>query len=44
MSIEILDIMETMRKSILTYILGVLVEIKKYQTNDEIESYITKAL
>ncbi|QNU68474.1 hypothetical protein EHE19_008780 [Ruminiclostridium herbifermentans] len=44
MSIEILDIKETMRKPILTDILGVLIEIRKYQTNNEIENYINKAL
>ncbi len=32
MSIEILNINETMRKSILTDKLGVLIEIRKYQT------------
>ncbi len=44
MAIEILNIKETMRKSVLTDILGVLVEIKKYQTNDKIEDYINRAL
>lgn len=43
-SIEFLNFKETVQKSILTDILEVLVEIKKYQTNDKIEDYINKAL
>lgn len=44
MSINILEVKETMRKVILLGILGILVEITKYQTNDEIENYIFSAL
>lgn len=44
MSIKISDIKETMRKLILIDILGILVLIRKYQTTDEIESYIINAL
>jgi len=44
MSINLADVKETMRKLILIDILSVLVMIRKYQTNDEIESYIMKSM
>ena len=44
MAIDISNVRETMRKSILLDVLGVLAIIRKYQTNDEIESYIFKSL
>ena len=43
MGINILDIRETMRKLILLDILEILAAIRKYQTTDEIESYIFSA-
>lgn len=44
MSLKITDIKETMQKSILLDIINALTEIRKYQTTDEIDSYIMKAL
>ena len=44
MSINILDVKETMRKVILLDILDILTIIKKNQLTDEINSYIFKAL
>ena len=44
MDIKLSDVRETMRKQILLDILGVLIVIRKYQTTDEIEEYITNAL
>lgn len=44
MSINILNVKETMRKLILLDILEVLAAIRKHQTNDEIESYIFNVL
>jgi len=44
MAIEISNVKETMRKLVLIDILSVLAMIRKYQTNDEIESYIFDAL
>ncbi|MHB1392975.1 MAG: hypothetical protein ACYCYE_07850 [Clostridia bacterium] len=43
MSINIADIRATMQKLILSDILAVLAMIRKYQTNNEIESYILNA-
>ena len=44
MSINISDIKETMRKLTLIDILNILILIRKYNTTDEIESYIFNAL
>lgn len=44
MAINICDIKETMRKPILLDILNVLAMIRKYQTTDEIDEYISNAL
>ena len=44
MSINIMDIRATMQKLILIDILEALAMIRKYQTNNEIESYILNAL
>ena len=44
MAIDILSIKETMRKLVLLDVLEILTMIRKYQTNDKIESYIFKAL
>jgi len=44
MAVNISDVKKTMRKLILLDILGVLAVIRKYQTNDEIESYIINAI
>ena len=44
MSIDILAIKETMRKLILFDILCILLEIRKYKTTSEIESYIINAI
>lgn len=44
MSINILDVKETMRKLILLDILEILALIRKYHSTDEIESYILNAL
>ncbi|MGE5398019.1 MAG: hypothetical protein ACM3MK_10850 [Chitinophagales bacterium] len=43
-SINIMEIKETMRKLILTDILSVLSAIRKHQTNDDIEAFIFNAL
>ena len=42
MALDISSIKETMRRSILFDILNVFVLIRKYRTNDEIESYLFK--
>ncbi len=44
MLVNIVDIRATMQKLILTDILAVLAMIRKYQSNNEIESYILNAL
>lgn len=44
MGIKLTDVKETMRKLILLDILSVLLKIRKYQTCDEIENYISNAL
>lgn len=44
MAININEIKETMRKLILIDILSILAMIRKYQTNDDIENYILRAL
>jgi hypothetical protein len=43
-SIDIMDFKPTMRKLILIDILNILVLIRKYQTSEEIDTYIFKAL
>lgn len=44
MRIDILTVRETMRKSILTDILNILILIRQYQSTDSIETYITNAI
>lgn len=44
MSLDILSIKETMRRLVLTDILNILVKIRKYDSIEEIESYIENAL
>jgi hypothetical protein len=44
MAMNIAGVKETMKKLILLDILNILVLIKKYQTTDEIDGYILKAL